>query len=177
MLVLLMMIALAEFITVSFVAPVFPGSNPVSSPTVDLLATATTTLASSETQPAPDEEMQEVASPTPQNIGSEGCIPGQVMITDPVDGSEVSGVIPIKGTVNTENFGFYEYAVAGPGEDGWKTIQVVHETQVDSDLGQLDTRTLQPADYQLRLTVSDNQGNTLEPACIIQIRVNNPVTP
>jgi hypothetical protein len=99
------------------------------------------------------------------------------MIIDPVDGSEVSGVIPVKGTVNTENFAFYEYAVARPGEDNWLTIQVVHETRVDSDLGQLDTRTFQPADYQLRLTVTDNQGNKLEPPCIIQIRINNPETP
>jgi hypothetical protein len=144
---------------------------------VDLLATATTTLATSETQPAPDEEMQEVATPTSENVGSEGCIPGQVVITDPVDGSEVSGVVLIKGTVNTENFGFYEYAVVRPGEEERTPIQVVHEPKVDSELGQLDTRALEPADYQLRLTVTDNQGNALEPPCIIQIRINNPVTP
>lgn len=176
MLVLLMMIALAEFIMVSFVAPVFPGSNPLSSPTVDLLATATTTLATSATQIAPGEEMQEAASPTPENIGSEGCIPGQVMITEPKDGSEISGVITVKGTANTENFGFYVYEVARPGEDVWLTIQAGNETKVDGDLGQWDTSTLQSADYQLRLVVTDNQGTRLEP-CIIQVRVNNPVTP
>ena len=38
-------------------------------------------------------------------------------------------------------------------------------------LGQWDTGTLAPGDYQLRLVVSDNQGQAL-PACVITVRVS-----
>ena len=51
-LVLLLGLAIGEFVLVSFVAPAYPGANPLATPTLDLLATPTATLPAeiSETQ-------------------------------------------------------------------------------------------------------------------------------
>lgn len=178
MFVLFLMIAIAEFSMVTFVAPSFPGSSPLGTPTLDLLATTTSTLSPNEVQEAVS--MQEAATtpgtPTAVLPRSEGCVPGQVLITEPLDGAEISGLIGLKGTANTPNFGFYKYEVARPDDDVWTTIQAGRDIKIDSDLGQWDTRTLASGDYMLRLVVTDNLGEALPP-CVIQVRVNNPVEP
>jgi hypothetical protein len=106
----------------------------------------------------------------------EGCIPDQILLTEPVEGAEVSGVIVVKGTADILNFGFYKYEIARPGDTVWLTIQAGREIKREADLGQWDTRTLAPGDYMLRLVVTDNQGASLEP-CVIRVRVNNPSEP
>jgi hypothetical protein len=177
MLVLLFMMAVAVFVVVSFVAPAFPGSNPLLTPTMDLLASPTTTLVEDDLldgiSPTVD-AMAETAAP--EVIVGEGCIPSQIMLSEPSEGAEVSGVIVIQGTADIQNFGFYKYEIARPGDTVWLTIQAGREIKSDSDLGQWDTRTLPPGDYMLRLVVTDNQGNSLEP-CVIRVRVNNPSEP
>jgi hypothetical protein len=177
MLVLLFMMAVAVFGLVSFVAPAFPGSNPLLTPTMDLLASATTTLMEDSTQeaasPPPEESMSELAT---IEVSGDGCIPGQIMLTEPNEGAEVSGVLIVHGTADIQNFGFYKYEIARPGETVWLTIQAGREIKQEGELGQWDTRTLAPGDYMLRLVVTDNQGETLEP-CVVRVRVNNPSEP
>lgn len=177
MLVLLFMMAVAVFVVVSFVAPAFPGSNPLLTPTMDLLASATTTLVDDDLidgiTPTVDAMVETVAT---EVIVGEGCIPSQIMLSEPSEGAEVSGVIVLQGTADIPNFGFYKYEIARPGDTVWLTIQAGREIKSDSDLGQWDTRTLPPGDYMLRLVVTDNQGNSLEP-CVIRVRVNNPSEP
>ena len=170
MFVLILMLAIAEFSMVTFVAPAFPGSSPLGTPTLDLLATATSTLPSTEAQ----EGVSTPGTPTAILPRSEGCVPGQVMISEPLDGAEVTGLIGLKGTANIPNFGFYKYEVARPDDDVWMTIQAGRDVKLDTDLGQWDTRTLPSGDYLLRLVVTDNLGEALPP-CVIQVRLNNPV--
>ena len=177
MLVLLFIMAVAIFVVVSFVAPAFPASIPLQTPTMDLLASPSTTLegeAAQEQDATPTADLLSLTA-TVQVIG-EGCIPGQIMLSDPVDGSEISGVVIIKGTADIQNFGFYKYEVARLGDTVWQTIQAGREIKQESELGQWDTRTLAPGDYMLRLIVIDNQGETLEP-CVIRVNVNNPSEP
>jgi len=177
MLVLLFVMAVAVFVLVSFVAPAFPGSNPLLTPTMDLLASPTTTLMVDVTQEAlsapTGESISEIAT---VEFSGEGCVPGQIMLTEPTDGTEVSGVIIVRGTSDIENFGFYKYEIARPGETVWLTIQAGREITQEGELGQWDTRTLAPGDYMLRLVVTDNQGESLEP-CVVRVRVNNPSEP
>jgi len=177
MLVLLFVMAVAVFAIVSFVAPAFPASIPLQTPTMDLLASPSSTLEGENMQ-------EEFVTPTidalsltatVQVIG-EGCVPGQIMLTDPVDRSEISGVIIIQGTADVQNFGFYKYEVARPGETVWQTIQAGRDIKQESELGQWDTRTMAPGDYMLRLVIVDNQGESLEP-CVIRVNVNNPSEP
>jgi len=177
MLVLLFVMAVAVFVLVSFVAPAFPGSNPLLTPTMDLLASPTTTLMVDATQetvsPPTTESMSELAT---VEVAGEGCVPGQIMLTEPNEGTEVSGVIIVRGTADIQNFGFYKYEIARPGETVWLTIQAGKEIRQEGELGQWDTRTLAPGDYMLRLVVTDNQGESQEP-CVVRVRVNNPSEP
>lgn len=177
MLVLLLTMVIAVFVMVTFVAPTIPGATPLLTPTLDLLATTTATLPVTVSGTLEAEEM--VVDPTPPTVepaGGEGCIPGQVMLSSPQDGSEVSEVITLTGTAQIQNFGFYKYEVKRPGDPIWLTIQAGRETVVESELGQWDTRTLSTGEYLLRLVVTDNQGNSLSP-CNIKIYVNNPAQP
>jgi hypothetical protein len=177
MLVLLLVMAIAEFSLVTFVAPSFPGANPLLTPTLDLLATPTTTLPAEQASLGPEQELAPTTTlPPVAPLQGEGCLPGQVELAEPMDGKEVIGVVTLMGTVKSENFGFYKYEVARPGDPLWLTIQAGRDIVEDGELGQWDTRSLQNGDYQLRLVVTDNQGETLPP-CIIQVRINNPAGP
>jgi hypothetical protein len=168
----------AVFMMVTFVAPTIPGANPLYTPTLNLLATPTTTLPASGAGTVEPEAMME-ETPTPPTIepaGAEGCLPGQVMLSAPQDGIEVTEVITLTGTASVQNFGFYKYEVKRPEDPIWLTIQAGRQPVTDGPLGQWDTRTLSTGEYLLRLVVTDNQGESLSP-CTIKIYVNNPVQP
>lgn len=177
MLVLLFLMAVAVFVLVSFVAPSFPASNPLITPTMDLLASPTTTLVVEGTEEAlTTPTIEAMAQTATVGVVGEGCVPGQIMLSEPVDGTEINGVIVVKGTADIQNFGFYKYELARPGETIWLTIQAGRDIIRGGELGQWDTRTLAPGDYMLRLVVTDNQGESLEP-CVIRVHVNNPSEP
>jgi hypothetical protein len=173
-LVLLLAMAVTEFVLASFVAPAVPGAIPQLTPTLDLLATPTFTLSPGET-PQPLETGQPVGAPTAAGGGQAaqtGCLPGQVEILSPKNGEEVSGVVPITGTVNIPDFGFYLFQMKRPEdpENTWAILQAGNEIKNNSKLGDWDTRRLTPGEYQLGLQVKDNQDRIL-PLCIIQLSV------
>ena len=43
-------------------------------------------------------------------------VPGQIEISMPKLGEEVSGIVPIVGTANIPNFGFYKFEIKRPSE-------------------------------------------------------------
>jgi hypothetical protein len=172
MLVILMIMATAEFTLVSFIVPAVPGATPLLTPTIDLLATPTTTLAAS---PLEVEEQEIEATPLPISSEPEfesGCVPDEVMISEPVHGENVSGQITLVGTVDIPNFGFYKYEVTRPGESIWLPIQAGREIKHDEPLGDWDTGVLPQGAYLLRLVVSDNQGNDAG-TCVIQVNISS----
>lgn len=169
MLVLALLVAVSEFTLVSFVAPTMPGALPLPSPTLNILAIPTATLAPVQTGEAPPVDV----SPTQVVNPTAGCIPDQVMITAPKDGDEVSGVIDVIGTANIPDFGFYKYEIARPGESIWLSINAGEKIVQDGVLGEWITSVLPPGDYQLRLMVADNQGKFKLP-CTVQVRVIAP---
>jgi hypothetical protein len=169
-LALVMAFAITEFFLVSFVAPTIPGAVPLLTPTLDLLATATSTLSPTAA------ETPGVATVTPQGtapLTGEGCLPGQVLITSPQNSSEISGLVTITGTVSIPNFGFYKLEMKRPDEANWQTILAGNEVVISGTLGSWNTSLFPPGDHQLSLVVTDNQGNSL-PACVIQVRLTNP---
>ena len=175
MLVLLLVMTISEFVLVSFVVPSVPGAFPLLTPTLDLLATQTQTLppaaasaaaGAAETVPPPGTPAPAIA-PT---LEGSGCIPGQLMITQPENGANVEGKITLIGTVDLPNFGFYQYEVARPGDPIWLTIQAGREVKIEAPLGELDTRALPPGDMLLRLVATDNQGD-VQATCTILIHV------
>jgi hypothetical protein len=165
-LALILVLFFLEFIIASFVFPNLPATLFIPTATADLLATPTGTISA---------ELATSIAQTPRvatALGEgEGCVANRVMLTSPTVGQEVRGTVEIRGTANIPDFGFYKYEVAAAGSDTWATIAAGRNTVSDGPLGQWDTSTLSPGDYQLRLVISDNQGQAL-PACIITVRVS-----
>lgn len=167
MVVLLILMAVAEFTVVTFVAPTLPGANLLPTATLDLLATPTTTL------PAPiqNPDQTQGITPTPGEVAAaEGCTVGQVNLTYPLNGTRVSGNITVRGTADVVNFGFYTLQIAYPGDASWVPIQVGQQPVKNDTLSIWDTSSLTPGEYMLRLVVTDNVPNEL-PACTIQVTV------
>ena len=172
MLVLILTVAVAEFVMVSFIAPSIPGVNLLPTPTIDLLATPTITLPATTPQPG-----NLSASPSVESIqstGIPGCVPGQIELISPSNGQEISGLFEIVGTANIPNFGFYKFEIKRPDESIWLTIQAGNSVKNAEKLGDWDTSRLTPGEYQLGLVVVDNQAQASEP-CIIQVRVTRPL--
>lgn len=173
-LVLLLTMAVVEFILVSFVAPAFPSALPGPTPTLDLLASPTITLPAS-VEPG---SVSGAVTPTPGEAVfvdlTNGCIAGQIAISIPLNGAEVSGVVPIIGTANIPNFGFYRFEYKRPDETVWSTIAAGNQPKQEDRLIDWDTTRLAPGDYQLGMVMVDNQGRA-SPACIIQVRVARPI--
>jgi len=153
-----------EFSMATFVIPMLPAAVFLTTPTFDFISTPTGTLS--------PEMMTQFANLPPQASAANaaGCTPNQIEITSPAPGAEVKGTVDIIGTVNISNFGFYKYEVAPQGSDTWATISAGRETKINSTLGSWITTALTPGDYQLRLVVTDNQGQAL-PACVVPVRV------
>lgn len=179
-LVVMLLVVVGEFMVVSFVAPAVPGAIPIPTPTLDLLATPTITI------PPPTatisgtvqaEGTPAAGTPQPAALPEENaCVAGQVMLSKPQDGEEISDIVTLEGTASIPNFGFYKYEVARQGDSSWLTIGGGRIPVVNGKLGDWDTTTRIPGEYLLRLVVTDNQGNYL-PACVIRVRIAPPATP
>jgi len=170
-LVILLTMAVTEFVLVSFIAPAFPGAIPLPTPTMDFLATPTITLPAGPGQPEVTEGFSGIV--TPELIVGNGCLPGQIEIITPQNGQEVSGIVEIVGTADIPNFGFYKFEIKRPDETIWLTIQAGNRNVRSGKLGDWDTTRLSPGEYQLGLVVVDNQAQDFPP-CVIQIRVARP---
>jgi hypothetical protein len=166
MLIFIFMLGISEFVLVSFVAPTLPDASPLLTPTLDLLASPTTTLdtvsLSSDSTPVPTIETEHG-----------GCLAGKVDIISPENGETIRDIVEIIGSVDIPNFGFYKFEMAAINDTSWLTIQAGETITQEGRLGYWDTTRLNPGDYALRLVVTNNQGHSTEP-CVIQIRVDPP---
>ncbi|MBU0512153.1 MAG: hypothetical protein KJ638_10715, partial [Chloroflexi bacterium] len=155
MLIFLLVSGVAEFALVSFVVPTVPEATPLSTPTLDLLATPTSILEAE----TPDAFGAANATPLPiVETENGGCIPGLVDIISPADGDTIQGIVEIIGTADIPNFGFYKFEMAALNDVSWLTIQAGDTITHEGRLGYWDTARLTPGDYALRLVVTDNQG-------------------
>ncbi len=167
MVVLLIIMAIAEFSIVTFVVPTLPGANPIATPMLNLLATPTTTLP----PPTQDPNKTQEATPTPSELpAAEGCLPEQINLTSPLNGDRVKGEVSIQGSADVTNFGFYTLQIARPGDTVWLPIQVGQQPVKKNTLATWDTSSLTPGEYMLKLVVTDNVGNEMSP-CAIQVTV------
>jgi len=154
-----------EFYIATFVAPSLPASDLLTTPTLDLLASPQATL-------LPVDATQAALVTQPVQSGMSGCITDQIMITSPRSGEDLSAVVDLIGTANVPNFGFYKYEIALAGTQNWATISAEREPKINELLGKWNTLSLSNGDYFLRLVITDNVGNSLEP-CVISVRVMN----
>jgi len=157
-----------EFYIATFVAPSLPASDLLTTPTLDLLASPQATL------PLVDSTQAAIALATqPIQNGMSGCVADKIMITSPQSGGDpLSGVVDLIGTADIPDFGFYKYEIAPIGTQDWATISADREPKQDASLGKWNTLSRANGDYFLRLVITDNVGNSLEP-CVIAVRVLN----
>jgi hypothetical protein len=105
-----------------------------------------------------------------QSSGSE------VSITAPSDGSTVSGVIQIVGTVIDPAFLQYELAIAAAGTD-WQDIQPPVSQQVQAAvLGLWSTSSVPDGSYQIRLRMMRQNGDVVDSIVTVNTLNATPTT-
>ena len=160
---LILGLVFAEFFIATFIAPSLPASDSMATATLNLLVTPAGTI-------SPDSPVQLATQEVP--TGMSGCIPDQIMITSPTPGDPVRDTVIITGTADVPDFGFYKYEVASMGSQNWATIAANRDPVRNEQLGEWNTASLTNGDYFLRLVITDNVGESLEP-CVIAVRVLN----
>ncbi|HTX79175.1 MAG TPA: hypothetical protein VMC62_05880 [Longilinea sp.] len=160
---------LSEFVLATFAPAKVAGLNPIATPTVDLSATNTPELSTTEAaNPTTAPDLSQVSA----TATMEGCIPGQIEWTNPKAGDAISGSIELEGTVNVSGLGYYKFEFRQVGQTDWTTIAGNSVPVVDGSLGaNWDTTQYPAGDYQLQLVVTDNQGNASFPACVISVQI------
>lgn len=163
-LMLIFILVVGEFFFVTYSSSIMPDQTNLATPTIDMLASPSPTIATVEIV-----ENEDAFSITPTAI-PDGCIPGEIEWIFPEPASEIKGVVQLLGIVNVENFGFYKYEYAEPGNAFWKTIAGDNKIDPEDKIGLWNTSQIVPGDYLLRLVVLDNNNNEY-PACIVSVRV------
>lgn len=166
---LILALFFGELFLASFVAPALPSTDLLATPTMDILNQAQGSLSGN--PPAALASVTQTANTSADSTN--GCVPEKIFLTSPEPGDDVSGTVKLIGTVNVENFGFYKYEVSPQGADTWATISAGTDPVKNGEVGLWDTSSLTPGDYQLRLLVTDNQGQAYPP-CVISVQVSAP---
>ena len=161
---LVVLIGVSNFVLVSVASVKFPGISRIATPTIDPLATE-----------VPDAMIitltPETLMQTQTAIALTGCIPDELEWVQPISGDDVSGAVELKGTVNIPNLGFYKYEYQIEGDTLWTPISAGNKPIIEEAFGGVwNTAGLDPGNYLLRLVVSDNQNNLLQP-CVISVKV------
>ncbi len=164
-LALLLFLLVGEFLIATVVGPRMPSAMVNATPVFDPFGTATTTM-----MPPVEEATLVPTATVGQNSLVSDCIPGEVEITSPADGSKVSGTVELIGSMYVENFGSYKYEFSPTGAISWTTIAAGNQLKLDERLGYWYTNSLTPGTYLLQLVPLDNTGNELTP-CIITVEV------
>lgn len=167
LLVFILILAVMEFVLVTYISPSLPNTSLLPTPTIDLLATPSVTLQNEATQTSAGGAPTAIFTEVPSESN---CIPDQIFISSPVDGDIVNDVVELIGTANIPNFGFYKLEMKRPDEDIWATIQAGNQITVNEKLGDWDTRSLTPGVYQIGLVVVDNEAKASQP-CVVQVNV------
>ncbi|HAF62177.1 MAG TPA: hypothetical protein DCK95_07620 [Anaerolineaceae bacterium] len=166
-LVVIGVLFVGQILLVSVASVRYPGLYTLRTPTVGELPTPTDMFQAMLQM----EETPEGLEQTQTAVALTGCIPGQIEWLSPLSGDEVTGSVPLSGTINVPNMGFYKYEYRLKGREDWIPIAAGNKVVVESELGgSWNTEQLQPGLYELRIVVSDNQNNLFQP-CVIEVKV------
>jgi len=168
--IILGLLAFVEFVLVSFVIPVYPQLVVLRTPTLNLLATSTSTVEAGQST----QTIQTEPVTTLSVIITQGCIPGKVEWTSPKNSDEISGTVELTGSVDVSDLGFYKFEYSQPGSNEWTIIAGDNKPKKDQPLGGIwNTAVLVPGEYFLRLVVFDSKNQPLA-TCQISVRVLAP---
>ena len=104
------------------------------------------------------------AVPTPTPV----CPNPQIQINSPAPGTRfTSRYVLISGNANIPNFNYYKFEYStDPNSSNWNYLLQQNTPVENGKLMELDTTTIPPGPYGLRLTVVDQTGNYPEP-CVV----------
>ena len=104
---LILFLFFGELFLASFVVPALPASDLLATPTLNVLSQTEGALSGNPTV------LLNATVPAPESLSASGsgCVPGELILTAPEPGQEVSGTVTLVGTVVIDNFGFYKYEV------------------------------------------------------------------
>lgn len=168
-LILVGLLTIGEFVVATFLAGELAQEPTFATGTIEVLSTPTTTLPGlvpTDATPTPTRYPQAEIEGIESN-----CIDDILEIESPEHNENISGVVEITGSVNTENFGSYRYEYSTVGEPDWQTIAAGSGTRIDENLGNWFTSDLAPGPYMLRLVALDNDGAE-QSACVIIVQVS-----
>jgi len=161
LLVTMVVLMLFIFIVTTFVTPMLPRVEVMPTPTVELATPQPIALNLGEGGDV---------TPTVEVAESQNCVSGKLELTEPQNGSELSGTVTLKGVINVQDFGFYKYEYSQPGSSTWMIIAANGTLDPEGTLGLWDTSLLTPGDYFLRLVVTDNRSNVIG-LCVIGVKL------
>lgn len=167
---LVALFGISNFILVSVASIQYPGIVQLPTPTVDMLTTNEPVIEGL----IPEDGEEEGLSATQTAIAVTGCIPEVLEWKNPINDAEVSGSVELIGTVNVPNMGFYKYEYRYQADSIWTPISAGNKPVIEGPLGGVwNTEEITPGNYYLRLVISDNANNLLQP-CEIQVKVLSP---
>lgn len=163
---MIFMFGIFVFAIVTFSAPFIPIEEIILTPTIDLLSISN----SEQTNNNPD--VISTVTPLPTvSVDPILCVADRIIITSPTAGEVVRDTISVEGTVDVEDFGFFQVEYARVEDGLWLPIAVERRIIINGLLVEdWDTSPIPPGDYILQLLVSDNIGAEYD-ACRIQIRI------
>jgi len=166
-LVVIGVLFIGQVLLVSVASARYPGLYTITTPTVGVLPTPTDFFQAMLQM----DETPEGLEQTQTAVAQTGCIPQQIEWLSPISGDEVTGSVPLIGTINVPNMGFYKYEYRQKGREDWIPIAAGNKVIIESELGgNWNTAQLEPGLYELRIVVSDNQNNLFQP-CVIEVKV------
>ena len=98
--------------------------------------------------------------------GTEGCTTPGVLITQPLAGATVNGVVEVRGTANIADFAGYRLEIRAISEPNYREIVRITQPVIDNVLWQFDTDAFAPGNYLLRLTVLTRRGGFSQPCTL-----------
>ncbi|MEK6256932.1 MAG: hypothetical protein N2C13_06425 [Chloroflexota bacterium] len=166
---LIFLLGVFVFSIVTFSPPFVPVEEFLFTPTVDLLGD---TGSGESSENGGNGDVISTVTPLPTvSVDTQFCIAERINITSPTAGEVVRGIIDIEGTVDVEDFGFFQVEYARAQDGLWLPVAVEHRIIINGLLVETwDTSPIPPGDYILQLLVTDNAGTEYD-ACRIQVRV------
>ena len=167
----LFMLSVSVFSIVTFSAPFIPVETLIATPTIDLLSDSSGTGVEGAGTAQIQGDVPTVTPLPTVSVNPDDCVPGFIDMSPPAIGDTIRGTINVEGTVDVEDFGFFQIEYARIQDGLWLPISVNHNIVIDGLLVEnWDTSSIPPGDYVLQLLVTDNSGLAYKP-CRRPIRI------
>ena len=141
--------------------PTFTSEMPTAIPTSTRIVVSISAPDNQEEDTQPDPSTPTLQPPA---VSPALCPDARAVILSPGNGAIVSGVVPVVGTAQHDQFSFYKLELAPSGaHQSFSYFDGAESPVVGGLLGNLDGNALANGTYTVQLVVVDNTGNYPEP--------------